>query len=559
MHSRLLGVLVTALALAPRPASAQSISYEALDARGFRGDGSPFRSPTVSANGRWLAYESFGDFLPGDFDGHIDILLRDRLTGSVRIVSVSSSGDGGGLNALSPSMSADGRFIAFQGLSSDLTPGDSNGEHDIFLHDAWQATTTLISSTPAGVSGNGASSAPRISGDGQWIVFSSEASNLVAGDINGVADVFVRNVASGATQLVSVSTSGAAADANCTEPAISADGRFVVFTSSSSTLAPGSSALAHIYLRDLQLGVTEIVSVNTAGLSSNGGSMRPRISADGRFVTFTSFATNLDASDPDSVSDVFLRDRVMATTELISRTAQNAPPFTMLSYGPSDVSTDGRYVAFVSLASDLGIPSGGAPDRLYVYDRLTAATIPASLSTKGDIVSSIKEWALTPDGRHLVFSNLDLRARDLTVNAHPDSSVYCTGNVHSGGCVGQIHAGGFPSAAGPASMFVTATQMKPQVSGMFFWGLQPASIPFHGATLCVGSPVQRTPLQPSGGSLGAFEGCSGRYSFHFSPNYIALRGLAAGDTIYGQYYQRDSSAGADGYALSSALTFTIAP
>jgi len=558
MHPRLLGVLVSALVFAPS-ASAQSLSIEALDARGFQVNGWPYRNPTISADGRWIAYESFKDFLPGDFDDHIDILLRDRLTGSVRIVSVSSSGDGGGLNALSPSMSADGRFIAFQGLSPDLTPGDANGQHDIFLHDAWQATTTLISSTPSGVSGDGASTSPRISADGQWIVFTSEASNLVAGDVNGVADVFVRNVASGVTQLVSVSSSGALADAACTEPAISADARFVVFTSSATTLTPGANNLARIYLRDLELGVTEIVSLNNAGLSANLGSMRPRISADGRFVTFTSFATNLDPNDTDNSSDVFLRDRAASTTELVSRTSQAAQSFSMFSYGPSDVSADGRYVVFVSLASDLGIPLGGSPDRLYVYDRLASTTIPASLSTSGLIASSITASALTPDGRYLVFSNFGLAARDLTVIGHPDVDVYCAGNTHSGGCAGQIYAGGFPSAAGPASLFVSATQMKPQVSGLFFWGFQPASTPFHGGTLCVGPPLRRTPVQPSGGSLATFETCSGTYAFHVSPSFIALNNLGAGDTLYGQFYQRDTAAGVDAYALTSAMSFTIAP
>src|SRR3990172_651309 len=189
-----------------------------------------------------------------------------------------------------PAISADGGFVAFHSAASILVPGDANGKLDVFVHDRATGTKERVSVDSAGAEGNDSSWVPAISGDGRFVAFESWATNLVLGDGDTYSfrDVFLRDRLSGATERVSVSIEGDEPNAESLGPAISADGRFVAFSSSASNLVPGDFGYPDIFVRDRQTGVTTMVSVDSAGNKAGGHSYSPAISADGRFVTFSS-------------------------------------------------------------------------------------------------------------------------------------------------------------------------------------------------------------------------------------------------------------------------------
>src|SRR5688572_15155819 len=217
-------------------------------------------------------------------------------------VSVSSDGTGGNNQSDMPAISGDGRFVAFVSLANNLVPDDTNGFADTFVHNRLTGVTERVSVSSRQRQGNGHSGLigvaayPAISGDGRYVAFVSEADNLVSGDRNGNADVFVRDRLLGTTERVSVNSAGEEADLGGEGPAISADGRFVAFQSQAQNLVPGGNPFLfvdQIYVHDRQTGTTEIISVNDAGQPGNSLNVQADISADGRFVVFSSFADNL--------------------------------------------------------------------------------------------------------------------------------------------------------------------------------------------------------------------------------------------------------------------------
>jgi Tol biopolymer transport system component len=248
----------------------------------------------------------------GGYHARIDVLVRDRAAGTTVFANLNPAGVvSNTVNGLSPapSISFDGRFVAFASAATDLVAGDTNGHYDVFVRDLAFGVTTRASLDGNGVEGDGDSLSPSISADGRYVAFTSAATDLVPGDANGHTDVFVRDRVAGTTVLASVSTLGAQADADCLAPRISADGRCVVFHSVATTLAPANGDLYDdVFVRDLEHGTTERVSVALAG-DPNGASDMPSISGDGRCVAFRSMASNLVAGDTNGTFDVFVRDR----------------------------------------------------------------------------------------------------------------------------------------------------------------------------------------------------------------------------------------------------------
>jgi Tol biopolymer transport system component len=232
----------------------------------------------------------------------------------------------------------------------------------------------------AGVKGNDFSIEPAISADGRFVAFESQASNLHPDDVDRIADVFVRDLQAGTTTLVSRAAGAAGAKGNRESvfgPAISADGRFVAFTSLASNLHPDDSDQnADVFVRDLQANTTTLVSraAGAAGTKGNGSSSRPAISADGRFVAFESNASNLDPDDGDPFGDVFVRDVQAGTTTLVSRAAGAiGAKGDSFSFRPA-ISADGRVVAFVSVASNLDPDDGDELQDVFARDRLANTT-----------------------------------------------------------------------------------------------------------------------------------------------------------------------------------------
>jgi Tol biopolymer transport system component len=403
-------VLIALVAIVPRfaclPASAAYTERVSVSSSGAQGN-SPSYCPSISADGRFVAFESYaGNLVPGDTNGFLDVFVRDRLTGRTERVSVSSAGaQGNGQCGLSGEVfrysciSADGRFVAFCSSASNLVPGDTNANWDVFVRDRLTARTERASVSSSGAQANSHSGSVSISADGRFVAFESSASNLVPGDTNGYWDVFVRDRLTGATERVSVSSAGVQGnDRSCWWPSISADGRFVAFGSSASNLAPGdTNGWADVFARDRLTGRTERVSVSSAGEQGDRDSALPSISADGRFVAFVSRAA-LVPGDGHYGYDVFLRDRVRGTTEALS------PDYYSYCFycdsGWPSVSADGRFVAF-PYTYDYGCATCG---RALVRDTVTGSLETADVSTGGEAANAgSAAWSLSADGRFVAF------------------------------------------------------------------------------------------------------------------------------------------------------------
>jgi hypothetical protein len=344
---------------------------------------------TISADGRYVAYWSNADNLvPGDTNGHADAFLRDRQTGQTILVSKGYQGAQPNGDSKRPIVSRDGRYVAFESAASNLVApktcgflglscsgGDNNKADDVFLYEVATGNVTRVSTATDGTEGNGASDRASLSGDGQKLLFQSDASNLVSGDTNQVTDVFMKDLTTGQTTLVSSDASGVQGDKSSGSPSISADGRWVSFdTRATNFNTADAGGDLDIYVKDLQSGAIEQVSVQSGGgqaTGTNGNSTvggDSTISFDGRFVAFWSDAstlvpndTNGDAcktqpSDPPC-ADVFVRDRQANTTTRITST--NGVQGDGNSFAPA-LSTDGRFVALDSKATTLDTSGGGA-------------------------------------------------------------------------------------------------------------------------------------------------------------------------------------------------------
>src|SRR6476661_3251922 len=326
------------------------VSVDSAGNQGNRGS----TNPAISADGRFVAfYSEASNLVPEDTNGKPDIFVRDRLTNTTTRVSVDSAGNQANSFSNDPSISADGRFVAFTSGASNLVPGGTNNTSDIFVRDTLTNTTTRVSVDSAGNQGNRDAYGASISADGRFVAFESFASNIVPGDTNNTSDIFVRDVLTNTTTRVSVDAAGNQGNFLSGSASISGDGRFVAFGSNSSNLVPGDpNNRDEIFVRDLSTNTTTRVSVDSAGNLGNGYSYTPSISADGRFVAFYSDATNLvPGDDTNSSRDILVRDRLTNTTTRVSvdSTGNQA---NSSSFAPS-ISADGRFVAFYSEATNL--------------------------------------------------------------------------------------------------------------------------------------------------------------------------------------------------------------
>jgi hypothetical protein len=309
-----------------------------------------------------------------------------------------------------PAISDDGRYVAFESASPNLVDLDTNLSTDVFVRDVKLKTTTRVSVGTGGTEGNQASSWPSISADGRYVAFESSASNLVPGDTNGNSDVFVRDLKTGTTTRVSVDSGGnqagsstplvpLASNAASVIPEISKTGRYVAFLSFASNLVPSdTNNRDDVFIRDLTAKTTSLVSVATDGTQTDGNSGgRLGVSADGRYVSFVSLAKNLVPNDTNDDDDVFVRDRLRNRTTRVSLTsigheAQRPlnPVLPLLMTGvpayDSSMSWSGRFVEFWSIGTDFGAtgsPVPAASQNIFVYDTATGAVTMASVSSTG--------------------------------------------------------------------------------------------------------------------------------------------------------------------------------
>ena len=421
----------------------------------------------ISADGRFVLFLSSANNLVTNDDtgAYIDVFLRNRTNNTTTLVSVNRTGFGGGNgHSFSPVISADGRYVAFESEAANLVVGDTNSASDVFVRDLLSGTTSLVSVNLSGNRpGNGASTSPLISSDGRYVAFTSAASDLVTNDTNGAMDVFVRDLLAGTTTLVSVKADGSTSgNGDSDSPTMTPDGRRLAFASKATNLVAGvTNILGEIYVRDLTTRTTIWASTNSSAIMLTVTNAPPRpiisfnpvMSADGMFVAYKSFGTaslllrqNIetgasdllstnavgdpfgggDSAGPDmtpegryiafteasdangSTAAVYLWDAQTGSRTLVSANLSGAQSTNTYSQTPA-VSADGRFVAFVSDATDLATNEVDGSFQVYLRDtvagttRLISADLSGGVSTEtGGAIPSI-----TADGRYVAFDSTD--------------------------------------------------------------------------------------------------------------------------------------------------------
>ena len=378
-----------------------------LTSTGTQAVGGNSDAPTLSGDGSVVVFQSLAtNLVIGDTNMQMDVFSRNLASGLVHRASVSSSGTEGNGWSDDATTSGDGRYVVFRSQASNLVAGDTNGVADIFVRDVQAGTTTRVSVSSGGAQANGNNADPFISENGRYVVWRSSATNLVAGDTNARDDVFLRDLTTGTTTRESVSSSGAQAGDHSDSPSISADGSKVAFRSlgSSSGLVTGdTNGLPDIYVRERSTGTTKRVSVSSAGAQSNGNSFDPHISADGSTVVYVSAATNLVGGDTNALADIFVRRMLAGITERVSvsSTGQQANG---ASFGPAP-SGDGGVIGFESAATNL--VAGDTNGKIDGFVRLRSGeTQRISVSAAGaEANNHSNSSAPSRDGRFVAFAS----------------------------------------------------------------------------------------------------------------------------------------------------------
>src|SRR3954447_10441070 len=342
---------------------------------------------TVSAEGRYVVFESrAARLVSGDTNQNFDVFVRDRHLGTNERVSVGPGGTQGDRNSGGfLGISGDSRFAAFYSKPSNLVPNDTNHQWDIFLHGRQDGTNVRVDVGPGGAQIDNSDVVDRLSlsEDGHLVAFSSRAAGFVAGDTNDAWDVFVRDTRAGTNERVSVASDGGQANGPSLGAAISADGRYVAFYSDATNLVPNdTNGWTDVFVHDRKTRQTERGNLGPGGAQADDNGYQPAISRHGRYVAFSSSATNLlPGGDRGAESAIYVRDRLSKTTELVSAGLGGGVPNG--GSGDPSISGDGRYVAFVSAARNL-VPGddNGAFD-VFVRDRLVHKTERVSVTTAG--------------------------------------------------------------------------------------------------------------------------------------------------------------------------------
>jgi Tol biopolymer transport system component len=484
------------------PTIAQSVSRVSLTASGAQVSGGHADAPSLSHDGRYVAFFSQSSGLvTGDANNREDVFVHDRYTGAIERLSVSNAGVEGNGDSSFPSISADGRFVAFQSGATNFDPVPINNYIDIYLRDRQLGTTVLVSKSSLGVGSDfGHSHRPHISADGLYVAFDSESNDFVTGDNNAKSDIFVHNRVTGTTERLSLSTAGLQGTGHSYSPSCSGDGSLVAFQSLAANLVSGdTNAKSDIFLRDRDFTAptTIRVSVTSAGAQANGDSSEASISADGRYVAFQSLATNLVPNDSNGQQDIFVRDLQAGTTELVS-VANDGGQANFPSHYP-EISDDGRYVAFRSAASNLHAGDTNTADDIYVRDRLLGTTKHLSKSSAGVLANKGSDLpAISGDGRFVAF---DSSATNLVANDTNDRD-----DIFFADPAGCAPAVAIRSGAGnvPNSLNVNS---QPLIGNLGF------GLGYHNPTaacgIAPGAPVV-TALDFNGAlSLPLFSGCGG--------------------------------------------------
>lgn len=367
----------------------------------------------ITPDGRYVLFSSLASDLVTNDNALplIDVFLRDRGNHTTTLISVNRHGTGGGNgHSTASGISTNGRYVLFESIADDLVPGDTNLNADVFVRDCQTETTWLASAALDGNAGNGWSEHAVMTPDGRYVAFVSQASNLVAGDTNGIPDVFVRDLQTQTTTLISVGAMNA--NAVMATPVITPDGRWVTFFSTARGLVAGVSNISRgeIYLRDTVNQVTHWPSSNAiAGVraamlfTSVPVPMCPVVSDDGRYVAFACGWTNNGVAPPSGTTPatvLFQFDAITAITTLITSNGYPPSPYGDEVFGP-EMTPDGKTVVFAARVTN-GISPNCA---VWAWDQTAGTNSIISVNQSGLVVSNRAALApvVTPDGRYVTF------------------------------------------------------------------------------------------------------------------------------------------------------------
>jgi hypothetical protein len=556
--------IVTAVVLACCVLSAQSGAAQlthtraSLDSSGVQGNGHSGGIITadehygigMSSDGRYVVFPSdASNLVASDTNGTTDVFVRDRTTDQTIRVSVSSTGVEGNDWSAYPVISADGSTVAFLSAATNLVSGDTNGKYDVFVHDlSSQATYRVSLKSSTSVEGNDDCwGPPSLTSDGSKVAFTSFASNLVSGDANGVPDVFVRDRTTTVTTVVSVNSPGSPGNADSYFPLISGNGQYVAFTTQATDIVSGDTNNATDVVRyNFASGARVRISQSSGGTQGNDASQAWSINSTGTIVAFSSSATNLVASDTNSVPDVFLRFPGYSTTIRVSVSStgtegDNASSAASLSYNASTtgLGTETGYVAFESGASTLVANDGNQWIDIFVYE------ISTGLTTRWTETCTYQEtqWGghmpvISGDGGTVAFSsdsttyvsgdsNIKL---DIFV-AEPRATSDATWSMYGSGLAGTLGVPTIASSADPilgSTISINVSNSKGSTTtGVFYTGIAQDSISVAGGTILVDADVTQYMSIPTAGvAIGA------------DLTDVALCGL----TVYCQMLEADSGA-----------------
>ncbi len=598
-------------------AAAQSTSRVSVNSAGAQADagsGWQWRGSALSADGRYVAFTSYATSLvPGSTNYWPDAFLRDRQSGTTTQLSVATGGLPGnaGVSLEGLSISSDGRYVAFASSATNLDPADTNAKYDVFVRDCLNGTTVRVSVDAAGGQANDGSFQPYLSADGRFVAFQSYATNLVAGDLNAVADIFVKDLQSGAIVRVNVDSAGTEALPGLATdtypgsytPVLSADGRFVAFASSAPNLVAGdTNGMQDIFVEDRDtdangifdepgaIATTRVSVEPVTGVEADNVSRFPSLTGDGRFVSFHSSATNLVAGDTNGFYDAFLLDRQAALLTRISVDALGVQ-----GNGDSDfvqLSLDGRYATYQSAASNLVPNDTNFARDIFLYDLARAQTSRVSVGYAVANASGASNYpTLSADGQRVAFAStatnlvtndtnlmLDVFVRDLgqpgVAFCFGDGSSVACPCANSGlagrGCDNseatggaRLESSGAPMLGWDTLVFSCSGERSAAPTIVFQGDAASAALPFGDGLRCAGGSLKRLYVKiASGGTITAPE--AGDAS-------ISARSAAQGDTLaegmtrYYQTYYRDPLAtfcpapAGDLWNASSALSVTWLP
>ncbi|MEM7113573.1 MAG: choice-of-anchor Q domain-containing protein [Chloroflexota bacterium] len=387
----------------------------------------------ISSDGRYVVFaSSASNLVSEDTNGYADVFVYDRETSETVRVSVDSNGmQADGFSAIA-AISDNGRYVTFVSGATNLVSGDNNGLNDIFVRDLELGETTRVSVDSNGVETDDTNYSPRISSDGRYVIFTSPATNLVSEDLNGVRDVFVHDRETGETTRVSVDSNGVAGNEDSKAYSISSDGRYVAFSSRADNLISNdTNGEGDIFVHDRETGETTRVSVDSNGVEADNSSSSAEMSNDGRYVTFSSTATNLVSQDLNRKWDVFVHDRQTGETTRVSVASDGTEGNDISS--DSSMSNDGRYISFQSSANNLVSNDTNEDKDIFIHDRNTGVTKRASLTGSGTQVNQAgRSPAISDDGRVVAF---DSRATNLVVPDTNDAvDVYVVSDIEPINC-----------------------------------------------------------------------------------------------------------------------------